>query len=135
MNFIIENWMLISIALRQGGLLFWPVLQGATVAGIEPGAVVQLINREKAVVVDVCEVEEFAAGHLGAAKNIPLSDFEANCRQIVSEKASPLVLVCQPVPGQPAQWRLPKSWATNRPSRWRGGLAPGSRANLPVEKA
>ena len=32
----------------------------------------QLINREKAVVVDVCEASEYAAGHVAGAKHAPL---------------------------------------------------------------
>jgi len=34
-KFIIDNWMLIAIALSSGGMLMWPVLQGATAVGID----------------------------------------------------------------------------------------------------
>jgi rhodanese-related sulfurtransferase len=33
---------------------------------------VQLMNREKAIVIDVCSPEEFAQGHVIGAKNLPL---------------------------------------------------------------
>ena len=38
------------------------------------------MNREKAVVVDVCSADEFASGHVLAAKNIPLPDLEAKLK-------------------------------------------------------
>lgn len=45
--------MLISVALVSGSLLLWPAIQGASVTGLSATQAVQLINREKAVVVDV----------------------------------------------------------------------------------
>ena len=76
MKFILDNWMLIAVALSSGVMLMLPALQGAGQGGLTPAAAVQLINREKAVVVDICEPAEFAAGHVGGAKNIPLSQLE-----------------------------------------------------------
>ena len=87
MKFIIDNWYLIAIALASGGLLLWPVLQGATVAGIDPNAVVQLINREKAVVVDVSEAAEFAQGHIVGAKNVALAELETKLTGVAKNKA------------------------------------------------
>jgi rhodanese-related sulfurtransferase len=65
-NFLMENWSLVAIALASGGMLLWPVVSRGMGAGLTPTAAVQLINREKAVVVDVSEAEEFATGHASA---------------------------------------------------------------------
>jgi rhodanese-related sulfurtransferase len=62
--------------------------------GLTPAAAVQLINREKAVVIDVCEPDEYAAGHVVGARSIPLGELEARCPACVKNKATPLVLVC-----------------------------------------
>ena len=59
--------MLLLVAMSSGAMLFMPVLRRATDAGVSASTAVQMINREKAVVVDVCEAEEFAAGHMGGA--------------------------------------------------------------------
>ena len=68
MKFLIDNWMLISIALASGAMLVWPMVSSSMNAGaLTAGAAVQLINREKAVVVDVGDADEFAAGHVGGA--------------------------------------------------------------------
>jgi hypothetical protein len=72
-KFIIDNWMLISLAVVSGALLLGPVIQGAASQGLSAAEAVQLMNREKAVVIDVCEPAEFSAGHIVGAKNIPLA--------------------------------------------------------------
>ena len=67
MQFFIDNWMLIAVAFASGAMLLWPVVQGATGGGLSTANAVQLINRERAVVVDVSETEEFAQGHANRA--------------------------------------------------------------------
>lgn len=135
MKFIIDNWYLIAIAAASGGLLLWPVLQGATLAGIAPTAAIQLINREKAVVVDVCEVEEFAQGHIVGSKNIPLGELEAKLAQAVKNKALPLVLVCQTGARSGRAVAMAKKLGYEQAQSLAGGLKAWKAANLPVEKA
>lgn len=135
MKFIIDNWMLISIALASGALLLWPVLQGATAVGIAPNAAVQLINREKAVVVDVCQPEEFAQGHIVGSKNIPLADLEAKLPGLVKNKALPVVLVCQTGARSGRAVAAAKKLGYEQAQSLAGGLKAWKTANLPVDKA
>ena len=135
MKFIIDNWMLIAIALSSGGMLMWPVLQGATAVGIEPSAAIQLINREKANVVDVSDVAEFAAGHIVGSKNLPLADLEAKLAGIVKNKTLPLVLVCQTGVRSGKAVDIAKKLGYEQAQSLQGGLKSWKAANLPVEKA
>jgi len=121
MKFIIDNWMLIAIALSSGGMLLWPVLQGATAVGIEPPAAIQLINREKANVVDVSDAAEFAAGHIVGSKNLPLADLEAKLAGAVKNKTLPLVLVCQTGARSAKAVDIAKNWVTSRPNPCKAG--------------
>ncbi|RZI65769.1 MAG: rhodanese-like domain-containing protein, partial [Variovorax sp.] len=89
MKFIIDNWSLFLIAIASGGLLLWPLVKGATGGTLTPARAVQLINREKAVLIDVSETEEFALQHAGGARNIPLADLEARLPAVVKNKAVP----------------------------------------------
>ena len=59
MSFLIDNWTLVLVALTSGVALLWPVLSQGQ--GLNPAEAVLLMNREKAVVIDVCEPHEFAA--------------------------------------------------------------------------
>ena len=135
MKFIIDNWMLIAIALSSGGMLMWPVLQGATAVGVEPSAAIQLINREKANVVDVSDAAEFAAGHIVGSKNLPLADLEAKLAGAVKNKTLPLVLVCQTGARSAKAVDIAKKLGYEQAQSLQGGLKSWKAANLPVEKA
>ncbi|MFZ3126568.1 MAG: rhodanese-like domain-containing protein [Rhodoferax sp.] len=135
MKFIFDNWMLISIALASGALLLWPVIQGAATAGLDPAGAVQLINREKGVVIDVCSPQEFAAGHVGGARNIPLGELEAKLPGAVKNKALPLILVCQSGARSGRAVMIAKKLGYEQAQSLGGGLSAWKAANLPVEKA
>ena len=135
MKFIVDNWMLIAIALASGVMLLAPVLRGAAVSGLDPNAVVQLINREKAVVVDECEGAEFAAGHLAHARNIPLGELENRLPGAVKNKNLPLVLVCQSGARSNRAVAIAQKLGYARAQSLAGGMNAWRAANLPVEKA
>ncbi len=134
MKFIFDNWMLITVAVASGSLLLWPVIQGAATAGLDPTGAVLLINREKGVVIDVCEPAEFAAGHVGGAKNIPLNQLEAKLAGAVKNKALPLILVCQSGARSGRAVAIAKKLGYEQAQSLGGGLASWRAANLPVEK-
>ena len=135
MKFIIDNWMLFSVAIASGGMLLWPVLQGAGGGGLSAAAAVQLINREKAVVIDVCEADEFAAGHVGGAKHIPLNDLETRLPAVVKNKALPLILVCKTGARANRALATVKKLGYDNAQALAGGLTAWKTANLPLEKA
>ena len=135
MKFIIDNWMLMSIALASAGMLFWPVLKGATGGSLTAEGAVQLINREKAVVIDVCEASEFALGHVGGAKNIPLSQLEEKLSGAVKNKALPVILVCQSGARSNRAVAIAKKLGFEQAQSLGGGMSAWKTANLPIEKS
>ena len=134
MKFILDNWMLIAVAIASAAMLLWPMIQGAAATGLGPAAAVQLINREKGVVIDVCEPSEYAAGHVGGSKNIPLSDLESKLGAAVKNKALPLILVCQTGARSGRAVAVAKKLGYEKAQNLAGGLAGWRAANLPVEK-
>ena len=134
MKFLVDNWMLLAVALSSGAMLLWPVLQGATQAGLTPAGAVQLINREKAVVVDVCEAAEYAAGHVTGSKNVPLGQLEEKLPGTVKNKALPLILVCQTGARSGRALAIAKKLGYDNTQNMAGGLKAWQIANLPVEK-
>lgn len=136
MKFLIDNWMLISIAIASGGMLLWPMIAGGMNAGaLNASGAVQLINREKAVVIDVCEPAEFAAGHVGGAKNVPLGELEAKLSSVVKNKALPLILVCASGARSGRAVAIAKKLGYEQAQSLGGGLKAWKDANLPIEKA
>ena len=135
MKFIIDNWMLILVALSSGAMLLWPAIQGATGGGLSTAHAVQLINRERAVVVDLCETEDFAAGHIGGAKNVPLVQLEKRLPEVVKNKSLPLILVCSSSQRANRALGTAKKLGYEKAQVLAGGLKAWKEANLPVEKA
>jgi rhodanese-related sulfurtransferase len=132
-QFLIDNWFLIAMALVSGALLLQPMIMGAaTGGGVSPAEAVRLINREKAVLIDVREPAEYASGHPGNAKNIPLAGLEASS-DLPKNKSLPLVVLCQSgARSSRAVATLQKLGYANAQSL-AGGLAAWREANLPVE--
>ncbi len=134
MKFIIDNWSLILVALTSGLLLLWPVIKGAAGGSLTPSAAVQLINHEKAVVVDVCESSEYAAGHVAGAKHIPLAQLANQLPAVVKNKELPVIFVCQSGMRSSSAARVAKGLGYTRPLSLGGGLSSWRAASLPVEK-
>ena len=134
MNFLIENWFLILAAVVSGGMLFWPMLSGAKGGGaVSPAEAVQLINREKAVLIDVSEPEEFAKGHAVGARNIPFGQLEGH-KQLPSNKALPLVVVCPTGARAGRAAGMLRKQGYEKARVLAGGLKAWREASLPVVK-
>jgi rhodanese-related sulfurtransferase len=134
-KFFIDNWMLISVAFASGAMLVWPAVRGATAGGLTTANAVQLINRERAVVVDVSEAEEFASGHVGGAKNVPVNQLEQRLPEVVKNKSVPLILVCSNGARANRALATAKSLGYEKAQVLSGGLKSWKEANLPLEKA
>lgn len=135
MKFVLDNWMLMSIALASGAMLFWPALLGATSGSLTPALAVQLINREKAVVIDVCSADEYAAGHVGGSKNIPLNELEQKLAGAVKNKALPVILVCHSGARSSRAIAVAKKLGFENAQSLAGGISAWKAASLPIEKS
>lgn len=135
MKFLIDNWMLIAVAFVSGAMLVWPaVARGARAGALSPSAAVALINREKAIVIDVCEAEEFAAGHVGGARSVPLGQLEQRLPEVAKNKALPLIFVCATGARSQRALGVAKKLGYEKAQALGGGLKAWKEANLPVDK-
>ena len=132
MSFLLDNWMWLATAATSGALLLWPMLKGGT-GTVTPQEAVQLINREKAVVVDVSSAAEFAAGHVAGARNLPLAD-AASGKGLPTNKTLPLVLVCATGNRAGKAVAALTQLGHARVVVLAGGLAAWREASLPTEK-
>ncbi len=134
MKFILDNWMLITVALTSGALLLWPAVRGAAGGSLTANGAVQLINQEKAVVIDVCEASEYAAGHVSGAKHIPLAQLASKLPEVVKNKELPVIFVCQSGMRSSSATRIAKGLGYQKAQSLGGGLSSWRAANLPVAK-
>jgi rhodanese-related sulfurtransferase len=132
-TFIIENYLLILLAASSGGMLLWQVLQKNQAGSVGTAEAVRLINREKAVLVDVGEPDEFAAAHASGSRNIPMASLDG-AKDLPTNKAIPVLLMC------PSGARAGRAAAQLRKAGYEraiavsGGLASWREAGLPVDK-
>jgi rhodanese-related sulfurtransferase len=134
-KFIIDNWMLFAVALGSATMLFLPQIKGAAGGTLTSAGAVQLINREKAVVIDVSDAEEFAAGHINNAKNVPFAQLEDKLGSQVKNKELPLILVCTSGARSNRAVSVAKKLGFANVQALAGGLKSWKEANLPLEKA
>ena len=62
---------------------------------IGPATLTALINRDNALVVDVRPIADFDKGHIAGAKNVQMSQFDPEGKQLAAAKSLHVVLVCK----------------------------------------
>jgi len=94
--FVIHHWFLCSIFIILLILLF---IEEARVKGLfgqlSPQELVQLMNRESAVVLDIRNRDVFQEGHIVGAINIPQGDLDKDLTKLNKYKDRPIIIVCQ----------------------------------------
>ena len=136
MKFFIDNWYLFLVAVVSGGLLFWQTFAKGAIGGggkVSTRDAVQLINRERAVLIDVSDPEEFAAGHAVGSRSVPLAKLQAS-NDLPKNKTLPLVVVCTTGSRSTRAVATLKSLGFENARALAGGLAAWREANLPIEK-
>lgn len=134
MTFLLENWYLILAALVSGGMLAWPAITRSGNSKVSAAQAVALINREKAVLIDVCDAAEFAAGHAAGAKNVPLASL-GTTTALPKNKAVPVVLLCRSGARASRGVAILRKLGYEKATSLAGGLTAWREANLPVEKS
>lgn len=138
MKFLIDNWVLFAVAFGSGAMLLWPALKGGalgTGGSLNANGAVQLMNREKAVVVDVSDAAEFATGHIVGSKNLPAEDMLSKLEGAVKNKALPIILVCPSGTRAARLVAATKKLGYGNVQAIAGGLKAWREAGLPLEKA
>ena len=136
LKFIVDNWLLILVALSSGAMLMMPTLLrgGAGGSSVSTSEAVRLINREKGVLIDVCEPGEFAAGHAVGARNVPLGQLEG-AKSLPSNKALPVLVMCATGARSSRAVAQLRKAGYEKALAVTGGNAAWREAQLPIEKS
>lgn len=136
MQFVLNNWYLFLALALILAMLIGPTLSRWRygIKSVNPAEAVMLINRESAIVVDVCEPGEYATGHIPNAVNAPLSALDKQLKPLEKHRKKPVIVACRTGNRSlRAAVMLRKNGFENVYSL-AGGLAAWQRDNLPLEK-
>lgn len=78
-------------------LFFWTVLkeQSSQLKSITSDQLTRLVNQENALLVDTRSPEQFQAGHIVNAVNIPTKELDQASKKLPKGKKRPVVVYCQ----------------------------------------
>ena len=62
---------------------------------VGPAQLTGLINRDNALVVDLRPIADFDKGHIAGSKNVQMSQFDPENKQLAPAKSLPVVVVCK----------------------------------------
>ena len=134
-DFVRNNYLLFLVALVSGGMLLWPLVRRTTGGPwVSTTQATHLINREEALVVDVREPNEFAAGHVLGAKNVPLARLDASAAELAKRKERPVIVYCDGGERSAKALSALKKQGFTRVANLSGGIGAWQQAGLPVEK-
>lgn len=96
------------------------------------GEAVRLINREKAVVVDVRPRDQYETGHILNAEHIPVAEAGEAPKRLEKYKSRPVLLVCGNGMQAPAMAAALVTAGFEQVYRLRGGLTDWQTENMPL---
>jgi rhodanese-related sulfurtransferase len=130
------NMLLFGTAVITGGMLIWPLFSRLFSGGKEVTTLeaVQLINRRDAIVVDVREAAEYAAGHIAGARHIPETQLGARLKELEKFKSRPIIVSCRSGSRAGAASAFLRKQGFGEAFALRGGMAAWQQAGMPLEK-
>ena len=103
-------------------------------AAITPSNLVNLVNREGAMLVDIRDTKDYSSGHIAGAVSMPVSSIDARIGELESHKDQPVVLVCKMGQHASATGRKLKALGFENVRRLSGGMSEWTASSLPVVK-
>lgn len=122
-TFVVFLTLFIRNEMNRGGL------------GITAQQLVDLVNRENAVVVDLRDKKEFDQGHLVGAINVPYVNLEGRVNELEKFKERPLVLLCRMGQHAGSAGTILRKHGFTKINRLTGGFMEWRNQNLPVVRA
>jgi len=102
--------------------------------GVSPQELVNLVNKEGAVVLDVRDSKEFASGHIVDALNVPHTALESRLAELEKYKEKPVTIVCKMGQHAGAAGTVLRKAGFASVTRLVGGMTEWRNQNLPVVK-
>lgn len=131
------NMVVAGLGLGAGIMLLWPFVQRLMGGGgkqVSATEAVHFINRRDALVLDVREGNEYAAGHIPNSKHIPVGQLADRAKELEKFKGRPIVVVCASGMRSGAACGTLAKLGFQDVVSMRGGIGAWQTAGMPVEK-
>src|SRR5512146_547401 len=130
------NLMLFFAAIVSGGMLVWPMISRLfrPTSEVSTLEAVQLINRRDAVVIDVRDSGDYAAGHITSARNIPAAQIAERLKELEKFKSRPIIVSCRSGDRSAVASGILRKNGFGEVFSLRGGIAAWQQASMPLEK-
>jgi len=134
-QFLQDNWMLVALVVVSGAMLAWSFI-GGTLSGVEQADTLKAtrLYNDDALVLNVREDKEFAAGHIPKARHIPLGQLAGRLQELDKYKSKPILITCRSGQRSARACGLLKKAGFETVYNQAGGIIAWERANLPVTK-
>ena len=136
LQFLQNNIWMVTLALTSGIMLFWSYF-GNRLLGIKEVdhiAAMQLINHKNALMLDVREQSEYAAGHVLNSKLIPLGKLKERIGELEKYRERPIVVICRSGQRSASACGLLGKQGFTQVYNLNGGITAWQKASLPLEK-
>ncbi|GAB4298639.1 MAG: rhodanese-like domain-containing protein [Thiohalomonadaceae bacterium] len=101
---------------------------------VQPLEAVQLMNHQEAVMVDVREDSEYAAGHVQDSIHIPLGKLRERLGELETYKGRAVVVACRSGHRSATACAMLRKQGFEQVYNLRGGILAWENANLPVSR-
>ena len=102
---------------------------------VTPQELVNLVNREGAVVVDVRDANEFSQGHIVDAINVPHGALTNRISELTKYKEKPVVVACKMGQHAGSAGTMLRKAGFQNVARLKGGVTEWRNQNLPMVRA
>ena len=130
----VENLLFVITATVSGILLLWSLVSQRGTKEVDTREAVQLINHQDALILDVRDDSEYAAGHLPNSKHVPSEKIEERWTELEKFKDKPIVVIYQGGVRSNRPSLVLKKNGFSQVFNLMGGIDAWKRASLPIVK-
>lgn len=123
-----------TVAVIVIAIVYELLQRGRNANAISPAMAIRLHN-QGGLVLDVRSAEEFNAGHIIDARNVPLASLKQSLDSIKKYRDKPVIVCCEQGTTTAQAARLLQVEGFNNVAKLQGGLAAWRQENLPLVQA
>ncbi|WP_372865258.1 rhodanese-like domain-containing protein [Spongiibacter sp.] len=131
--FVAEQWLLVAALLSCLMLLSFHESRRAGRA-LTPHELVNLVNQQKALMIDLRDKAEYSKGHILDSQSVPYTKLDKEIERLAADKDQPLVLICKLGQHSSAAGKKLAAMGYGNVHRLKGGIGEWQSLQMPLVK-